>query len=269
MASFGRFSGVALTLAAVAASGPANAGEGAFGWISGDWYLTLGATGMVAPSFEGSKKYMLSAVPIISLGKAGNDTRFSSRNDNISLALIDDGEVRAGVAGKILFGRDAEDELDGLHDVRWGGEVGAFFEFYPTDWMRARVEVRQGIRAHSGVVGDVAVDAFYDVTPEVRISGGPRVSFATEDYFDTYYGVNAQEAINSGLNAYNPGGGFKSAGVGGAVTWKATDNITASLFGEYSRLMGPAANSSIVRERGSRDQLTIGVSTSYRFDWSM
>ena len=129
-----------------AAPTSAIAGDGAFGWIKGDWYLTLGATGMVGPSFEGSKNYIFSAQPIISLGKAGNETRFSSRNDNISLALIDDGEVRAGVAGRIIFGRDADDELQGLDDVRWGGEVGGFFEFYPTDWLRARAEVRQGIR---------------------------------------------------------------------------------------------------------------------------
>ena len=56
---------------------------------------------------------------------------------------------------------------------------------------------------------------------------------------------------------------------GGAITWKATDNVTASLFTEYSRLMGPAADSTIVKERGSRDQLTVGVSTSYRFDFNL
>ncbi|WP_269931769.1 MipA/OmpV family protein [Aminobacter sp. HY435] len=267
MLFFGRYSVAAATLVLVAS--PAMAGDGAFGWIKGDWYLTLGATGMVGPSFEGSKKFMFSAQPIISLGKAGNDTRFSSRNDNISLALIDDGVVRAGATGKIIFGRDAEDELEGLHDVRWGGEVGGFFEFYPTDWMRARAEVRHGIRSHSGLVADIAVDAFHDVTPAIRVSGGPRVSFATDDYFDTYYGVNAQESAASGLSQYDPGGGVKSAGIGGAITWKATDNVTASLFTEYSRLMGPAADSSIVKERGSRDQLTVGVSTSYRFDFNL
>ncbi|MFB9341405.1 MipA/OmpV family protein [Aminobacter aganoensis] len=268
MVSFVRLSVAASALALVA--GPAFAGEGgAFGWMKGDWYLTLGATGMVAPSFEGSKKYMFSAQPIISLGKAGGETRFSSRNDNISLALIDSGGVRAGLNGKIIFGRDADDELQGLHDVRWGGEVGGFFEFYPTDWMRARAEVRHGIRAHSGVVADIAVDAFHDVTPTIRVSGGPRVSFATADYFDAYYGVSAQEALASGITAYDPGSGVKSAGIGGAITWKATDNVTASLFTEYSRLMGPAADSTIVKERGSRDQLTIGVSTSYRFDFNL
>lgn len=261
----------ALALAMLGAQGATEAGEGAFGWIHGDWYLTVGVTGMMAPDFEGGKKYLLSASPIISLGKAGAATRFTSRNDNISLALVDDGGVRAGLTGKILFGRDDgdADALKGLDPVRWGGEAGGFFEFYPTDWLRVRAELRHGIRSHNGFVGDIAADAFYDVTPVIRISGGPRVSFASSDYFDAYYGVDAKESVDSGLGEYHPGGGLKSAGVGGAITWKVTDPMTASLFGEYSRLMGPAADSSLVQERGDKNQFMFGVSTTYRFDFTM
>lgn len=250
--------------------GAANAADGIGGWLSGDWYLTVGATAMVAPDFEGSKKYLLSATPIISLGKAGNPVRFSSRNDNISLALVDQGDLRVGLAGKFLWKRDNdEDGIRGLDPVRWGGEVGGFFEFYPLDWLRMRAEARQGIRAHKGVVADIAVDAFHDVTPEIRISGGPRVSFASSKYFDAYYGVSADESVRSGISEYDPGGGVRAIGVGGAVTWKVSDPVTTSLFGEYSRLKGPAADSSIVRERGSRDQFTVGVSATYRFDFTM
>ncbi|KQZ13744.1 MltA-interacting MipA family protein [Mesorhizobium sp. Root554] len=239
-------------------------------WFSGDWYLTVGVTGLVAPNFEGGKRYLLSAQPIISLGKAGRDARFVSRNDNISLALIDDGGVRAGLNGKILFGRDNDErELRGLDRVRWGGEAGGFFEFYPTDWMRVRAEARRGFRAHSGFVADIAADAFYDVTPTVRVSGGPRVSMASSDYFDAYYGVSAKEEAASGLSEYHPKGGIKSYGLGGAVSWKVTEPMTTSLFGEYSRLAGPAADSSLVKERGSRDQFTVGVSATYRFDFAM
>ena len=183
--------------------------------------------------------------------------------------MIDDGGIRAGLTGKFLFTRDSKDELKGLDPVRWGGEAGGFFEFYPLDWLRMRAELRHGIRAHNGFVGDIAADAFYDVTPQVRISGGPRVSFASANYFDAYYGVDAKEAAASGLSEYHPGGGLKSVGLGGAITWKVTDPMTASLFGEYSRLMGPAADSSLVRERGNRDQFMFGVSTTYRFDFTM
>lgn len=260
----------ALAAVFVAVPASAQAADGAFGWMSGDWYLTVGASGIVAPDFEGSSKYLFSASPLISLGKAGNPVRFSSRNDNISLALIDDGNVRAGFVGKFLWSRDNDDDaLRGLDPVRWGGEIGGFIEVYPLDWMRLRGELRQGIRAHHGIVADIAADAFYDVTSDIRISGGPRVSFASASYFDAYYGVNAAESALSGLSVYDPGGGFRSAGVGGAITWKVTDPVTTSVFGEYSRLMGPAADSSLVRQRGDKDQFMFGVSATYRFDFTL
>ncbi|MFQ0812663.1 scaffolding protein [Brucella anthropi] len=234
---------------------------------SGDWYLKVGAAGLMAPKFEGSDKYRFFAQPLISIGRQGEATRFSSRNDNVSFALIDNDSFRVGLAGKFLLKRD--DDIHGLKDTKFGGEAGAFVDVYPTDWLRVRGEVRQGIRAHKGVVADIAADAFYDVTPTIRVSGGPRATFASKDYFKTYFGVDAEEAVASGLSEYHPGGGFKSAGIGGAITWKATDKIDTSLFGEYSRLQGPAKDSSIVKERGSPNQFMVGVSATYRFDFSL
>jgi outer membrane scaffolding protein for murein synthesis (MipA/OmpV family) len=240
-------------------------------WYSGNWSLTVGAAGMVGPDFEGSRKYILSAQPLVSFGRQGTVTRFSSRNDNISFGLVDTGDFRAGLVGKLLMPRDSNDYhgLEGLHDVKWGAEAGLFAEFYPTDWLRVRGEVRRGIRTHDGYVGDLAVDAFTNVTPRIRISGGPRLSAASSDYFKTYYGVSDAESLTSGLSPYSPGGGFKSVGVGGAVTWKTTDKVTTSLFGEYARLLGPAADSSLVKEHGSADQFMVGVSATYRFDFTL
>ena len=70
--------------------------SGLFNWVHGDWKLIVGATGMVGPDFEGAKDLMFSVSPIISLGKAGPEARFTSRNDGISLSLYDSGAVRAG-----------------------------------------------------------------------------------------------------------------------------------------------------------------------------
>lgn len=250
------------------AAAPSAEAEGLF---SGDWYLAVGAAGFTAPAFEGSRRYILSGVPIVSLGKRGKEAPFVSRNDNISFAFVDTGTFRAGAVGKLVMPRDASDhaELAGLSDVPFGAELGGFAEIYPADWLRLRGEVRHGIRAHEGLVGNVQVDAFADVTDRVRVSGGPRLSFANAAYMDAYYGVSAAEAAASGLSAYDPGGGIKSAGVGGAIDWRVTDHVTTSVFGEYSRLMGPAADSSIVRERGSRDQFMLGLSATYRFDFSL
>ncbi|MEO3998204.1 MipA/OmpV family protein [Mesorhizobium sp. CAU 1732] len=255
-----------------ASSAWAQSGGGIGGWFSGDWYLKVGGAVLHKPKFEGADGRSFAFQPMISLGKAGGTSaKFSSRNDNISLAFIDTGAFRAGAAGKLVFRRDGDTDgrLNGLSPVRFGGELGGFAEVYPTDNLRFRGEVRRGIRSHDGFVADLSADVFHDVTNAIQISAGPRVSWASADYFDAYYGVDAFESAATGLSQYSPRSGFKSVGVGGAVTWKATEQLDTSVFAEYSRLMGPAAKSSLVREGGSRRQVTIGASAVYRFDFSL
>lgn len=260
----------ALALAAASLATGARAQSAGSSWVAGGWSLTLGATGFLAPRFQGSDKLAFYALPMVSLSRTGSATRFSSRNDGISFAFVDTGVFRAGPVGKILFARtDSDRDLRGLGTVPWGGELGAFADVYPTGWLRLRAEIRHGIRAHHGVIADLSADAFHDLNATWRISAGPRLSLATRDYFRAYYGVNAAQSGASGLPVYNPGGGVRAIGFGGALTWKATDKITTSLFAEYARLLGPAASSSLVRQRGSTNQFTIGASATYRFDFSL
>lgn len=270
-----RLSIAAASLAFFASVGGASAqdtGSGGFlGWIHGNWALKVGATGMVAPDFDGSKNYMFSASPIISLGKAGPEARFTSRNDGISISLFDNGAFRSGINGEFIMRRDSgdSDDLIGVNPIRFGGELGGFAEFYPTDWLRVRGELRHGIVSHHGIVADLSADAFADVTPTIRVSAGPRLTVASADYFEAYYGIDATESAASGLSQYYPGGGIDSAGVGGAIDWKATEKLTTSLFAEYAKLLGPAADSSLVNERGSENQFKLGVSATYRFDFTL
>jgi outer membrane scaffolding protein for murein synthesis (MipA/OmpV family) len=97
----------ALILAPVSAL----AGDGEYFW-SGDWYLKVGAAGFAAPRYQGAKSYLFQVSPMISLGKAGSTVRFSSRNDNPSFALIDNGGFRAGATGKLVMPRDEDDSKD-------------------------------------------------------------------------------------------------------------------------------------------------------------
>ncbi|WP_137156587.1 MipA/OmpV family protein [Rhizobium sp. FKL33] len=263
----------ALVLAAALVTLPlsALAEDGQYFW-SGDWYLKAGASGFVAPRFEGSKSYILQASPIISLSRqSATAPRFTSRDDNPSFALFENDMIRAGITGKLVMPRDRDtsDDLKALKAVKFGLEAGVFGEVYPTDWMRFRTEIRHGIRSHNGVVADLALDGFVDVTDTVRVSAGPRLSIASEDYMDAYYKVTKKRSAKHGLSAYDPEGGFKSVGFGSEVVWKATDRIEAGVFGQYNRLVGPAADSSLVEERGSKDQFVVGISTSYKFGFTL
>ncbi len=242
---------------------------GGGGWFSGNWYLKLGGAVLHKPKFDGASGRSFAFQPMISFGKAGaKSARFSSRNDNISLGFIDTDTFRAGAVGKLVFRRDGDTDgrLDGLSPVPFGGEAGGFVEIYPAEGLRMRAELRRGIRSHDGFVADLSADAYMNLTDTIQISAGPRASWASSNYFDAYYGVSAAESSETGYAQYDPGSGFRSAGVGGAVTWKATDRLDTSIFAEYSRLLGPAADSSIVRQGGSRHQVTVGASAVYRFD---
>jgi MipA family protein len=262
---------LAAALLSSLAGGSVRAEDNMWSWFSGEWSLTLGGAGYVAPRYEGSDDYHVTGMPLISLGRKGSQTRFYSLNDSASFAVIDTGVFRFGPAAALVLPRDdnTSGDLRGLPDVPWGVELGAFMDVYPVDWMRVRAEVREGVHAYSGIVADLTADAFTDLTPTLRLSGGPRLSLATEGYFDAYYGVTPAQSVASGLSVYDPDGGLRSAGVGGALTWRTTDKVTTSLFGEYKRLLGPAADSSLVEERGTKDQFTVGVSATYRFDFAM
>lgn len=240
-------------------------------FYSGNWSLTVGASTYFAPKYQGDDTYKLKIQPLVSFGKTGAGARFSSRNDNASFSLFERDAIRFGLTGKVLTSRDGDtsDDLKGLKKVKWGGELGGFVEVYPTDWLRVRGELRHGIRTHNAVTSDIAVDAFTDITPTVRLSAGPRAFYATKDYFDTYYGVNTYESLKSGLKKFSPDSGFGSVGAGGAIAWKATDKIDTSVYGEYSRLTGDAGDSSLVKQRGDKNQFTVGVSATYRFDFSL
>jgi outer membrane protein len=66
------------------------------------------------------------------------------------------------------------------------------------------------------------------------------------------------------LTRFSPEGGLESAGLAGALVLRPQPRTTLTLFAEQSRLFGDAADSPLVRLRGSRDQTRFGVAIGYR-----
>jgi outer membrane protein len=56
-----------------------------------------------------------------------------------------------------------------------------------------------------------------------------------------------------------------SYGVSGALILPLTDHVSTFVFGGYDRLAGDAAKSSLVEDRGSPNQGTLGLFLSYEF----
>jgi outer membrane protein len=235
---------------------------------SGLWTVTVGVDGELMPDFEGAKAYMLSPVPIFSVRRAGTPDRFRSPRDGASLTLVEFDGFHAGPVGRLRPARNAADNsaLTGLGDVNMALELGGFAEYFPVDWLRARVEVRQGFGGHHGVVADLSADVIVPLVERLVWSAGPR--FTLEDTRATapYFGINAAQAMASGLAMFDAKGGAHSVGAGTQVRYQINPQWEAHSYVEYDRLLGSAAASPLVAQRGSPNQLTVGLGASYSFD---
>ncbi len=236
--------------------------------LSGDWTVTIGAGGEYRPDFEGAKRSMLSPVPIFSIRRAGSPDHFRSPRDSAGISFLEMAGFRLGPAGKYVAPRNAADfaELRGLGDVNAAIELGGFLEYFPVDWLRGRIEVLQGFGGHHGVVANFSGDLILPIAPQWTLSGGPRFTLQSTAATAPYFSVNLAQAMASGLPAFNARGGAHSAGAGAQLRYQYDPQWEVHGYVEYQRLLGDAAASPLVQQRGSPNQLTVGVGASYSFN---
>jgi MipA family protein len=234
-----------------------------------DWTITVGVEGKVEPIFLGSKDFTVRPNPLFDIRRYGTPERFRAPRDGISFALFEGSNFQVGPVGQIRIGRRESDDpaaLHGLGNVRWAGEIGAFAEYWFVPWLRARAEVRQGVTGHHGLVADLTADAVVPVTPQLTLSGGPRATLVTAAANQPYFSINDIQSIASGLPVYSAGGGLRSVGAGAQARYFWTPQLATHVFVEYDRLTDGAADSPLVTQRGSPNQVTIGFGFTRSFD---
>lgn len=228
-----------------------------------DYIFWLGGGIAAAPDYEGSDDYEATFFPIIDpvrffiprIGTIGGESRgFSIRP---SFGAIGD--------------RDQSDNpaLVGLGDVDFSVELGAEVE-YRTDYWRVFANARYGVSGHNGLVGTLGADGIFHPMDDLTIVAGPRLNFANEDFFDTYYSVNATQAAASaaggiGLPVFDADAGLRSYGVEAEAIYQFAENWRAHLRAAYFHLAGDAADSPIVAAAGDENQGYVGLGFSRRF----
>lgn len=235
---------------------------------SADWTVTLGAEGRVLPAYEGSSSSMLRPFPLFEVRRAGKPASFRSPRDGFSFGILDYGRFIAGPTTKVRFERkeSSDTNLRGLGDVAWAFEAGAFAEYWAADWLRTRVELRQGIGGHRGLVSDVTADLVVPVTKQLTFSGGPRMTLATAAATSPYFSITPAQSAASGLPVYDAGGGIRSLGAGAQARYEWSPQWATHMFIEYERLAGDAANAPLVTRYGTRDQIQVGLGVTYSFN---
>jgi MipA family protein len=118
-------------------------------------------------------------------------------------------------------------------------------------------------------VADLSADVIIPIIQRLTLSAGPRFTWESTKATSPYFGIDAVQAMATGLPAFNAKGGAHSVGAGAQVSYRITPQWEVHAYVEYERLLGDAAKSPLVTLRGSPNQTTVGIGASYAFDFKI
>ena len=118
---------------------------------------------------------------------------------------------------------------------------------------------------HEGVLVDAGIGWRQALSPRWRTTLRAHATWADETHMQNVFGISAAQSARSGLRRHEAGGGFKDVGLSASLSYALTENWLLIGRAGYSRLLGDAADSPIVADKGSADQLSGMLTIGYRF----
>lgn len=225
--------------------------------------IALGA--QVGPKFPGSDEARISPYFDFSRARGDEPFKFDAPDQAFGLTVLRAGKLEVGPS--LGFeGKRRKRDLDApLPKIDWSLEVGAFAQVQLSDSFRVRTELRKGVTGHKGWVGALSADYVWRDADEWLVSVGPRLTVGNRRHQDTYFGIDPDDAVLAGLDPYEADAGIQSVGAAAGYLRQLSSRWGIIGYAKYDRLVGDAGQSPIVRDLGSRNQLSGGLALSYTF----
>jgi MipA family protein len=229
------------------------------------WSVGAGV-GMV-PDYEGSEDY--TGVPLLFARAGWSSGQYMQFLANTLKANLIAGDTWS--AGPLLRYRGKrDDDVDNnkvkrMREIDEAIELGGFVGYMIGNWHVSFLLAQDVSDAHDGLVATLEAGYTMNLNPGVNLGISAFTSYASDDYMETYFGVDADNANRSGLSRYEADGGIKDFGTMVNLAYAPWQNwgVTGMLGVKW--LLGDAADSPIVDDEGSETQLLGGVMATYRF----
>jgi outer membrane protein len=231
--------------------------------------VRVGLGAKVQPEYIGADSSEVAPVFHVNIARGTDEFRFGAPDDSPGIAVVSKNGFSFGPAANLQGSRKESDVGAPVGKVKTTLEAGAFAQYEAKDSWRLRAELLKGLGGHDGLVGAIGADKIWRDGDKYVFSIGPRVLFSDSRYQRAYFGVTPTVAGATGLPAYRPDGGIHAVAVASGLSYQFNDRFGMFGFGRYERLVGDAAKSPIVREFGSRNQLSAGIGLNYTFNVSM
>jgi MipA family protein len=239
-------------------------------------YISIGLGGGYAPDYTGSDDYGPGPFPSVEIGYEG----FVLRSSGIGIAadLIPSEIVEFGPIIRQGAGRDRsvkDSKVKRLPKINTELEVGVFLGtgvplsvlgLDTKSIVGANLEYVKGLNGgHEGSSFSGSLALVTPLSEEFSIVTSVSTTYIDDDYAKAFYGISAAGSAASGLNAYTAKGGFSDVGVGLAANYQWSEAWAIGASVGYTRIIGDAAKSPVVKDQGSVDQYMAGVGLTYTF----
>jgi outer membrane scaffolding protein for murein synthesis (MipA/OmpV family) len=223
----------------------------------------VGLASEVQPVYDGAHAYRVQGGPVINI--LYRDIAFATTGEGIGYNFLRGDHYQVGAGMTYDFGRKVREDYTNLRGM---GDIGAapvakvfgswvLSKKFP---LILRADARQFIGGAQGAVGDLGVYMPLPGSSKTFVMfAGPSITFATEHYLQTLYGVTPQQSLASGHRVYAvPHSGTSAAGVGFSATKFITQHWLFNMDTAIDQIRGSPAHSPLVERRTQR-VLTLSV----------
>lgn len=231
------------------------------------------AGGGFVPDYEGSNDYIFGVAPAFRYTFEKQERYIQLLANELTVNLVDNKNFRVGPVLTYKFSRDHNIEdakvkrMTKIDQTVFGG-IFANYVHYFADNLRHRLIVGGNAEYDLGGVSNgflmsATASYWHPVAKPVDLFLLTRLDFGTHDYMEKYFGVDAVDSTRSGLNHYTAGGGAKDMVLGVGGVFYLSRNWALGTGLRYSRVLGHAADSPVVKNRGSANQFIGGLGVAY------
>jgi outer membrane protein len=225
-------------------------------------FIGLGVS--VAPDYEGSDDYEAFPAPFghygwesgryVDLGGTSGAERAARLEANI-LTRDWGGVWHFGPVVQYRLKRDddvEDDKVKRMKEVDAATEAGGFVGFKLDAWSASFTFVGDVSSEHKGGVGYLNGGYELPIDTKLKLSLGAHLTWASDGYMQTYFGVTPGDAARSGLTVQSASSGLKDTGL--SLTGHYSFNKTWGLVGNlsYTRMLNDAKDSPLVDSEDSR-----------------
>ena len=252
---------------------------------SGPWQVSAGLGLVSTPEYEGSKKTVSGIAPDLNVSyKTDGFGTFGigSKARGVSWTAIDTDAYSLGISLGASSGRiDTKDgtllrpgskRLKGMGEIKSAAEIGVFGHVtagIPLTFAvikgsgDGKADAKNGsIKGHGGSRIELGAEIPWQISSNIGLSFAPNIVWADKKYNQTYFGVTAAQAAQSGFKTYNAGAGVKSVGVTVGMNYKFDTHWSANVAASFNQLQGDAAKSPLVQKKA---QNTLAAGIAYTF----